>query len=66
MATLETELTVGFVLVRVPVVDCDGMQRVIAFRRVGRRLYGGAIFHWTCKPFFRAAMTAARKALEIV
>lgn len=62
--TLRVETTSGYVMVFVPVYDCDGMQRSIDFPRVGKTLYGSPLLHWTAKRYYKQALKVARKAAK--
>ena len=61
----DVEVTLGYVLVYVPVYDCEGKMRSIGMPRPGNQWgMAGANYHWTCKPYLARAKQIARATLR--
>jgi hypothetical protein len=61
---MQAQVTRGFVVVSVPLVDDDGTQRTIDFPRVGKVLHGTPWMHVTAKPYIDDARRVANAALR--
>lgn len=62
---MKTEITLGFVLVSVPMQDCEGTNYTIQFRRVGKRISRtDVIYHWPTKKYIKEAYRHALAAIN--
>ena len=61
--TYKVDICVGFVLVYVPLYDCDGAQRTIDFPRMGYSIYGSPKHHVAATPYVRTSRKVAKAAI---
>lgn len=60
---MKTLITLGYVQVYVPVVDCEGTQRTIDFPRIGATIHGQPRCHESARKYIAEAKTFAKQAL---